>query len=117
MKVDLNFKIKKLDGTDFVEQEQTGVDSKGAPIIKKHVVTLRYACATALTSSYQEDQGAQPIEKAKRGWLAQKIFNHPEPAMDLSIDEIKQCKDLIAKRFNPLIIAQAWEVLDPASKT
>ena len=45
-----------------------------------------------------------------------RIYNHPEPLIELTADEVTLCKDLIGKRYNPLIVALAWEVLDPASK-
>jgi len=35
MKIDLNFVIKKLDGTDFEEFEPDGFDQEGKPKFKK----------------------------------------------------------------------------------
>ena len=117
MKVDLNFNIKKLDGEDFVDMEPTGIDEKGQPTFKAPVpLTLRKACTDALTANFQDEQNLDPKKKAERGWLAMKIHNHPDPAIDLSVEDVALCKDLIGKRYNPLVVAIAWEILDPASK-
>lgn len=117
LKVDLNFKIKRLDGTEFIEMESDGVDEKGQPKFKESKpMTLRKAITDALTSNYQDEQKLEATTKAKRGWLAMKIWNHPDPIIELSVDDVKLCKDLIGKRYNPLIIALAWSVLDPASE-
>jgi len=117
MKVDLNFKIKRLDGTDFIELEADGVNEQRQPKFKETgPLTLRRAITDALTSNYQDEQKLEPAKKAERGWLAMKIYNHPEPAIDLDADDVTMIKNLIGKRYSPLIVALAWEVLDPASK-
>jgi len=117
MKVDLNFKIQRLDGTDFIDLEPDGVNDEGQPKFKEgKPLTLRKACGDALTIPTQKEQDVDSKTKALRGWLAMKIYNHPDPAIDLSVEDVALCKDLIGKRYNPLIVAQAWEVLDPASK-
>jgi len=117
LKVDLNFKIKKLDGTDFVDMESDGVNKEGQPKFKaSRPLILRRAITDSLTTNFQDEQKLEATKKAERGWLAMKIHNHPEALIELTIDETKLCKDLIGKRYNPLIVALAWEVLDPASK-
>lgn len=114
MKIDLDFKIKRLDGTDFIELEADGVDEKGQPKYKNSKpLTLRIACAAALSMSYPGDKDIEPLELAKRGWLAKDIFNHPEKIMEISGDTVAICKVFIAKRYSPLIILQTWEILDP----
>lgn len=117
MKIDLNFKIKKLDGGDFVDLEPTGVDGKGQPTFtESKPLTLRTVCAQALTANYQDEKNLDPKKKAERGWLAMKIHNHPDPVIDLSVEDVALCKELIGKRYNPLVVATAWETLDPESK-
>jgi len=117
MKVDLNYKIQRLDGTDFNDLESDGVDEDGKPKFKESKpMTLRKAIVDSLTSSYQDEQKLEASKKAERGFLAMKIWNHPEPAIDLTVEEVALCKNLIGKRFNPLIVALAWSVLDPASE-
>jgi len=118
MKVDLNFKIKQMDGSEFIELLPDGVDEKGHPKYKaSKPLTLRKAITDSFISISQDEKKIDPEEKAKRGWFAMRIHNHPEPAIDLTSDEVTLCKDLIGKRYNnSLIVALAWEVLDPASK-
>jgi len=117
MKVDLNFKIKKLDGSDFDDLELDGIDGKGQPKYKKSKpLTLRKAIADSLTSNYKDEQKLDAKKKAERGWLAMRIHSHPEPAIDLTAEDVALCKQLIGKRYSPLIVALAWEVLDPNCK-
>jgi len=118
MKVDLNFKIQRLDGTDFIELESDGIDEKGQPKFKESKpLTLRRAIVDSFVLISQNEQKLDPEKKAKRGWFAMRIHNHPDPLIELTADEVTLCKDLIGKRYNnSLIVALAWEVLDPASK-
>ena len=118
MKVDLNFKIKRLDGTDFIDLESDGIDEAGKPKFKESKpLNLRRAIADSFISISQDEKKLDPTEKAKRGWFAMRIHNHPDPWIELTADEVTLCKDLIGKRYNnSLIVALAWEVLDPASK-
>lgn len=117
MKVDLSFKIQRLDGTEFIDLESDGVDEKGKPkFTKSKPLNLRKAIADALTTQFQSEQNLEPLKKAERGWLAMKIWKHSEPVIDLSVEEVALCKELIGKRYNPLITALAWEILDPESK-
>lgn len=117
MKIDLNYKIQKLDGSDFISSEPDGIDEKGQPKFKNSPpLTLRKAITDALAANYQDEQNLDPKIKARRGWLAMRIWAHSEAIIDLSVEDVKTCMDLIGKRYNPLAVAQAWEILDPASK-
>ena len=118
MKVDLNFKIQKIDGSEFIDILPDGVNERGQPkYVESEPLTLRKAITDSFILIPQDDKKVDPEEKAKRGWFAMRIHNHPEPAIDLTSDEVTLCKDLIGKRYNnSLIVALAWEVLDPASK-
>lgn len=118
MKVDLNFKIKQIDGSEFIEIISDGVDEKGQPKFKEsRPLTLRKAITDSFILIPQVEVKIAPDEKAKRGWFAMRIHNHPEALIELTADEVTLCKDLIGKRYNnSLIVALAWEVLDPASK-
>jgi len=117
LKVDLNFKIKKLDGTDFIDLEPDGVGENGQAKFKESKpMTLRKAIVDSLTSNYQDEQKLEASKKAERGWLAMKIHGHPDPLIELTVDEVKLCKDLIGKRYSPLVVALCWQILDPASE-
>lgn len=117
MKVDLNFKLKTLEGTDLIEMETDGIDENGKPKFKESPpMTLRKAIVDSLTSNFQDEQKLEASKKAKRGWLAMKIWDHKDPLIELTAEEVTLCKDLVGKRYNPLIVAQAWSILDPASE-
>ena len=117
MKIDLDFTVKQLNGKDFIEKEQDGVDEKGQPKFKDlGPFTIRKICTDALIGLYQDEEKLGAKIKAARGWLAMRIHNHKETTIELTADDITMLKDLVAKRYTPLIIAQTWEILDPASK-
>jgi len=116
MKIDLNFVIKKLDGKDFDEFEPDGFDKEGKPKFKKtSKLTIRKILTDALTANYQDEAKLDAIEKAKRGWLAMKIYNHKESTIELPVEDVKVCKDLVGKRYSALIVASVWSILDPGS--
>lgn len=117
MKVDLSFKINKLDGTDYMDLVPDGVDGDGKPKFKDSgKLTLRKAIVDSLTANFDDEKNLDPKKKAERGWLAMKIYDHKDPIIDLNVDDVSLCMKLIGKRYNPLIVAKAWEVLDPSSK-
>lgn len=117
MKIDLNFKLKKLDGSDLIDLEPDGLDETGQPKFKpSKPLTLRKAIVDSLTSNFQDEQKLEAMKKAKRGWLAMKIWDHKDPLIELTAEEVTLCKDLIGKRYSPLVVAQAWSILDPASE-
>ena len=69
MKIDLNFVIKKLDGTDFEEFEPDGFDQEGKPKFKKSgKLTISKILTDALTANYNAEQKINATEKAKRGY-------------------------------------------------
>ena len=52
MKVDLNFKIKQMDGSEFIELLPDGVDEKGHPKYKaSKPLTLRKAITDSFIST------------------------------------------------------------------
>ena len=51
-------------------------------------------------------------EKVKRFLLATKIYDSTDP-INIGTKDIELLKDLIAKSYLPLIVGQAWLVLDP----
>lgn len=117
MKVDLEFKIQKFDGTEFGDLEQDGIDERGQPKFKVGPpLTLKKVCIDALIANYQDEQNLDAAKKTERGWLAQKIWNATDQTIDLSAEEVALIKSLIAKRYNPLIVVLAWGALDPDSK-
>jgi hypothetical protein len=99
--VDFAAPINNLDGTPMQKDDKT-------------VLTLDDVASIALLSSYQDEPNLEGVEKNKRFWLAKKIHDQRKDPV-LTADEIALIKRLIAKAYNPLVVGQAWTILDPAS--
>lgn len=104
MKIKLNYVFKTLDGNPLKNQNKE--------------FTFRQACENALLierANPQTRQIIKPIdgvEKMRRYGLAFQIHN-AKSEIDISIEDIKLLKDLIADMGSPLIVGQAWNILDP----
>jgi hypothetical protein len=75
------------------------------------IMTLRDACVTALLGVYQDEPNLLGTEKLTRYELAKVINSTDEP--DLRVEELTLCKELIAKVYGPIVVGQAWPLLDP----
>lgn len=91
-----------------------GLDGKPMQKDDKTTLSLEEVATTALLSSYPDEQNLDGVEKNKRFWLAKKIHDQRKDPV-LTADEIALIKRLIAKAYNPLVVGQAWTILDPAS--
>lgn len=98
---DFSATINNLDGSSMKKEDKSSL-------------TLEEVATTALLSSYQDEQALDGVEKNKRFWLAKKIHDKPKDPV-LTADEIALIKRLVAKAYNPLVVGQAWTLLDPAS--
>ncbi len=77
-------------------------------------LTLGDAVFHALVSNYADEQTTiTGEEKFKRGALALKITRGAR-SLNFTSEETTLIKRLIGKLFTPLIVAQAYEMLDPA---
>jgi len=96
-----------LDGKPLVQPQQScptcGQTIEGVPL------TLRLVCTASLVAP-QANQELSGDESVKRYQLAMRIYNEDEP--DLSLDERKLTRDLIAKRYGPLVVGQVWGMLE-----
>jgi hypothetical protein len=101
--IDFATPLAQLDGQPFVAQD-------GKPI----TMTLATVAETALLASYQDEQNLSGEDKVKRFVLATKIHGAAKD-LPLTSDEVSLVKKLIGKSYNPLIVGQAWRLLDPAS--
>ena len=71
--------------------------------------TLRFIAVKALSMVYQDEQSLSGEEKFKRYDLAMKIKADP---VDLEVEEISLIKKLIGKAYGPVIVWQAWNILE-----
>jgi len=104
LKIKLNYVFKTLDGMPLKNQ---GKD-----------FTFKAACENALLIEQADPRTGQPkksidgTEKMRRYSLALQIHN-AKSEVDISIEDVKLLKDLIAEIGSPLIVGQAWNILDP----
>lgn len=96
-------------------------DQNGNPIVAAKEgnsapkpLTLRDVCAQALLASYPSDEGMSGADKFKRGALGMQIAGSHDGNITLTAEEISMVKEYIGKAFGPLIIYQAWAIIDPA---
>ena len=108
MQVNFLIEIEDLDG-----QPIPTVDNDGKPTNKN--VTLKSISVNALQNITQEDAKMTGEEKVKRFTLAEKIYKADAP-IDVSAKDVVTLKELIGKMYAPLIVARAWEILEPAPK-
>ena len=110
MKIDFSGQFKKLDGTPMTVQETDGntgiTNDTGKPFDLKHAATQ------ALLGQLQ---GEKPdgMKSYKRYKLAEKINESESAEVDLSVEEIADIKKRIGEMYNPIIVGQAWDILDP----
>lgn len=129
MNIDLNYKFLNIEGkvqreTDFEkDKNDIPIKDKNDNLIQILGIpfTLRSACINVLTNPPREidERTGRPIENKPEynlmlTELAREIYKS-NGLINLSADDVKLLKDYINKRYNqnPLIITQAWEILDP----
>ena len=93
MKINFNRPIKNIQGEEIKD------------------LTLKTVSVEALLATFPDEQSLLGEEKAKRYVLATRIYANPEE-LDLTIEEIAKIKQLIGKGYGPLIVGQAWDILE-----
>ena len=100
IKINFNESLKDLKGEILKDKEKD--------------LTLKDVSANALLGNYQ-DEKIDGEEKLKRFLLATKIYESKDE-LELTIDEIKMTKDLIARGYSTLVTGRALQILDPHKK-
>jgi len=118
MKINFEVVLKRLNSDPLPEQSDVQQCSncgfQGGVRIESGKRTLKSVAVEALQLSFADEQQISGEEKAKRWVLATRIYANPEN-IDLKTEEISIIKKLIGKAYGPLIVGQAWKILDPAS--
>ncbi len=99
MKIDFSAVIKDLDGDAVKDGE-------------KDATLGRVACA-ALLASYADEQNLPAEEKVKRFRLAEIAAKAGQ--QEVKIDDVALIKKLIGKAFAPLVVARAYDIIEPPS--
>lgn len=76
-------------------------------------MTLGSVIFQSLLATYNDEPGITGEEKFNRGRLAQKIQD--QKAVDLTAEEVVLVKKLVGKLYTPIIVVQAYGMLDPAA--
>lgn len=96
MKINFDQVLKELDGKSIVDNNQKEL-------------TLKSVACNALSFSFNDEQ-ISGEDKAKRGLLAMRLYANPD--IDLTIEEVALIKKLIGKAYGPIVVAQAWGMLE-----
>jgi len=120
MIIKLNHVFKTFDGEALFENVRTGKkDEKGNPVTERVELTMKRLCQNFLLIEKRDTTGRdKPLsseEKFNRHNLALEIHN-ADDEIDLSVDDVKLLKDLVGELGTPLVVGQAWPILDPPAK-
>jgi hypothetical protein len=91
------------------ESGLTDFDGKVMPNASGQPATLKGIAIDALMASYQGEDKLSGEEKMNRFLLAEKIH---KGEFDLTVEEIAMLKTLIGKAFTPIVVGQAWRILE-----
>jgi hypothetical protein len=110
MAIDFTKPLTNLDGTAVKDAEGKDVNT-----------TLGKVAEQSLLAVYADERDPQtgketitPEEKFNRWKLATKISGQKD--VSLTAEELALIKKLIGKAFPPLVVGQAWTMLDPGVK-
>ena len=76
------------------------------------VLLLRTVCVSALLNPVEDKTTGE--QKFKDFKLAERIEDND--LIDLAAEEITHLKELVGKRFAPLIVGRSYEILDPSEE-
>lgn len=92
------------------------LDLDGKPIVERDVpVTLMTVALSALMAQFEDERALTGKEKADRYQLAMKINKRPGE-VDLTAEQVSLLKLLIGKAYGPLVVGQAYEMLEQEPK-
>lgn len=115
--LDLGAPLQTVDGNPAetcLRLDETATPPKCA---QKVPLTVGRAIATVLLTPSPDDKKADVVELAERGTLARKILDAKEP-IDLDASAIVMIRSrLPMSGYNPYLIAQILDVIEPNHKT
>ena len=106
--IDFTAQLRDLSGEGIIERT---LDAKNMERMKP--LTLGAVAANALLAQTEEDKSMTGEEKVRRYSLAMKVVTNAEAA--LKAEEVAEIKKVVAKAYGPLVVGQAWKLLDPQS--
>ena len=97
MKVDMNQKIKNMDGSVAKEGDKE--------------ITLGVICANALLATIPNENPTGP-QKYERFGLATKIHASKDGMLEISVENLAMLREMIGKGYSTLVVGQAYDLLD-----
>ena len=76
-------------------------------------LTLKSVAIEVLKAQFKDEQNLSGELRMERGMLAKEIFTATGP-MALKAEQVALLKRLIGKSCTPLVVMQAWSLIDPA---
>jgi len=67
------------------------------------------------TQNFDDEKTLAGKDKAYRYHLSERIYGAKEP-ITLKAEKVTLIKELVGKAYLPLVVGQAWKLLDPAEK-
>ena len=98
MKRNFNTTLKTLDGKPIKEADDLDV-------------TLSTVAVNALLAAYEDERNLAGDDKVKRFKLAQ-LINDADGEVEVTAEQVSLLKTLIAKGYTPLVVGQAYEILE-----
>lgn len=96
----------KVDVTQIIR------DLSGQPLAgKPEDATLRKVCLEVLMNTLRGDESMSGAGKAQLYALGMRIHSEDHP--DLSAEDLSLVKDRIGRAYAPLVVGQAYALLDP----
>lgn len=97
MKININQKLKNLEGTQL--KNETGKD-----------LDLREVMLQSLLSMLEGDDRMAGGDKVKIWVISQKIHNSKDE-LEIDVEDLALIKERIGKMFMPIVVGQAWEMI------
>ena len=108
MKIDVTQNLKQLDGSPLTQA--TARCPECGQTTESRILILRRVVVDALMAQRQ-DQELSGGQKVRRYAIATQIHN--EDAPDLKVEDVALIKKLVGEVYGPLVVGQAWAMLDP----
>ena len=114
-KIDFTAKLMQIDGKAPIQQEKKDKDAEGKPVSTMVDLTLEEVCTQALLTPYQDETAITGEEKAQRYQIAKTIARTAAGETTvLKSEDILAIKKLLPKLYAPLIVGQAFDLLEGA---
>lgn len=121
MEINFNIVLKDLDG-DNIMQTTYSDELQSDGTFKKNgedILTLGIISRSVLLNLSPEELKLTGEKKQDRYLLAVQVrkSEKDELELDLRVEDIALLKELIGKKYMPLVIGAAWSILDPCKET